>query len=545
MYMNEIIECLVVSALSTLLLCLRLFNKKWANILVYIVFNTVFIALIAIVFNRFLSVPYSFYVLIPYFLFLTISFFVYGKSGQVKAAPQKGEDTFNIETENTTLEFYYPKDNFLVYGGAGSGKTASIGKPLLEQFIKYSWAGFIYDYKDFDYTKTAFNLIKKYNYPYKFFYISFTDMSRTYRMNVLDKRVIQNETILFQAMDDFFNAMKPEKGKVDEWFQAALGLLRGVALRFYGFKGEYEKYCTLPHILNFILLSTPEQLTSFLGGDIMAKMVAGAFLGSSKSERTQSSVIFSINNYISNLATNKNVCYVLSGNDFVFDLVDPEDPKLFTVSNNFALESMISPIVAMLVPLAARRIDFGNKIKFAFVLDEMTTFKVNNFQNMPSVLREYGAAFLIMTQSGSKLENLYGKLDRDSIESNCANLFLGRTKNVESLKYYPLFFGKEEKEKKSYSSGSTKGGGYNSSVTRSEQKEEVFESHVFSSLRQGEFILAGGQANMKRYKGMFKRFQLEEEPLPIVKLTTANEVAQSYNQILIDVDKLLTDFCGI
>lgn len=134
-------------------------------------------------------------------------------------------------------------------------------------------------------------------------------------------------------------------------------------------------------------------------------------------------------------------------------MIDPEEPKLFAVSNNFAIESMISPIVAMLVPLAARRIEFGNRVKFAFVLDEMTTVKVNDFQSLPSVLREYGVSFLVLTQSGTKFDKLYGKEDRVSIMANFANLFLGKTKDVEALKYYPLFFGKEEKEKKSISAG--------------------------------------------------------------------------------------------
>ena len=360
----------------------------------------------------------------------------------------------------------------------------------------------------------------------------------------LNKNVIRNETMLFQAMTDFFNAMKPEKGNTDEWFQAALGLLCGVAVRFYKFQGDYEKYCTLPHILNFILMATPEQLTRFLEGDMMSKMKAGAFLGSKGSERTQSSVIFSINNYISNLATNKNVCYVLSGNDFIYDLIDPEDPKLFAVSNNFAIESMISPIVAMLVPLAARRIEFGNRVKFAFVLDEMTTVKVNDFQSLPSVLREYGVSFLVLTQSGTKFDKLYGKEDRVSIMANFANLFLGKTKDVEALKYYPLFFGKEEKEKKSISAGSSSGR-YNSSVTRSKQKEEIYDSNKFAELQKGEFILSAGESNVSRIKTRFEKFSLDEKPLPIVKLTTDREVEQNYRQIGIDCEKLLNELCPL
>lgn len=53
------------------------------------------------------------------------------------------------------LEFYYYYSNFLIYGGAGSGKTKSIGKWLLEEYIRLGFAGFIYDFKDIDYTRTA------------------------------------------------------------------------------------------------------------------------------------------------------------------------------------------------------------------------------------------------------------------------------------------------------------------------------------------------------------------------------------------------------
>ena len=58
-------------------------------------------------------------------------------------------------TDGTIIRYYYWFSNFLVYGGAGSGKTKSIGKPLMEQYIRSGFAGFIYDFKDFDYTRTA------------------------------------------------------------------------------------------------------------------------------------------------------------------------------------------------------------------------------------------------------------------------------------------------------------------------------------------------------------------------------------------------------
>ncbi|WP_032953284.1 TraM recognition domain-containing protein, partial [Phocaeicola vulgatus] len=180
-----------------------------------------------------------------------------------------------------------------------------------------------------------------------------------------------------------------------------------------------------------------------------------------------------------------------------------------------------------------------NRVPFVFILDEMTTFKVRDFEKLPSVLREYGAAFLLLTQSGAKLEKLYSKLDRSSIEANFGNIFLGRTQDVEALKYYPLFFGKYEKEKKSTSSGSS-GGGRNSSVTISTQKEEIYESKDFASLEPGEFIGMGNRSNIKgHFRKKFRLFELEEEPLPVVAFRTEKEISDNYTRILKDIERVL------
>ena len=105
-----------------------------------------------------------------------------------------------------------------------------------------------------------------------------------------------------------------------------------------------------------------------------------------------------LSNYVAKLTTNENIYYVLTGNDFDFNLIDPEHPKLFAISNNYATESVISPVIAMMVSITSRSFSMENKVPFVFILDEMTTFKVRDFEKLPSVLREYGAAFLLLTQ---------------------------------------------------------------------------------------------------------------------------------------------------
>lgn len=535
-------ECVLLTSFLILLLQVNFSSKAWINKCVFILFGLILVAFISIGCSTLLKIPFSPYIFIPLMLLSFISLFTYKSNS--KSSNFNKNDCFRLHSEKGDIEFYYPWDNFLVYGGAGSGKTASIGKPLLEQFIKHKWAGFIYDYKDTDYTKTAYTLCKKYNYPYKYYRVNFTDMSRTHRFNPLKRKVVGSEASLIEIMTDFLKAMLPPDAKTDEWFNGALGILIGVALRFFTFRGEYEKYCTLPHIVNFILLAKAKELENFLEGYTGSQKAASAFLDAKGSEKTQSSYLSSLSNYLTRIGMNRNVCYVLSGDDFDFNLVDPKEPKLLSVSNNFEFSATLSPIIAMLIPMTAKQIKFGNKINFVYILDEMTTFKVNDFQNMPSVLREYNAAFVIMVQSSSKIEKVYGKNDKRSIESNCANLLLGRTKDIDALKDNPNFFGKVEKEKKSTSSGSSSGNHYNSSVTTSTQKEYVYEPNEFAELRKGEFILSAGDSNVTHIKTRFKKFELNEEPLPIIHLTSEKDIEDNYFQIEQDVEKLLMELCG-
>ena len=483
-----------------------------------------------------------------------------------KFVPNPSTDFFLENNHGERIFFGYPQDNFLVYGGAGSGKTKSIGKPIMEQFIRSRYAGFIYDFKDFDYTKSAWNLVKQYEYEKpdargikrNFYYVSFTDLEHTYRFNPLKRfrnmeytdpdtgevkrqRIeLINRTMLLQLMTDFLRAFLPEKGKEDEWFQGALGILQGVAFKLWD---EYPEYLTLPHICRVITTFNNEQLTSFLMSNVTSCSLAGAFISSAGSEKTQASYISTLNNYISTFANNMEAAYVLSGDEFTFDLVDPNNPKLFAVCNNYAINRILSPVISMLFSISSRRFSFSNRQNFVYVLDEMTTFKVQDFELLPSTLREFGVAFVLLTQSGAKLEKLYSKLDRSSIEAYFANMFLGRTKDVEALKYYPSFFGKHEIQKKSRTKGTSSGGSSNS-ITINTQKEEVYEAKVFTGLMPGEFIGSAGHTNKPEFREQFKQYRFtgndkgkirgEEEDIPA-------RTDPNTNQVIVIDDKRITE----
>lgn len=180
-----------------------------------------------------------------------------------------------------------------------------------------------------------------------------------------------------------------------------LGTLRGVASAF---GMNFPEYCTLPHIMAFIMTASTRQLSIFLQQNLVAEMMAGAYLKAEGSEKTQASYLSTLCNNLSTISQNEEIAYILSGDDFDFNLIDLEDPKLFAISNNFSKNSVYAPVIGMLMSISTRQFTMQNKVPFVYFLDEMTTVNIKNFETLPSVLREYKVGFVLLTQSGAKLE---------------------------------------------------------------------------------------------------------------------------------------------
>ncbi|MFV0331947.1 MAG: type IV secretory system conjugative DNA transfer family protein [Dysgonomonas sp.] len=447
---------------------------------------------------------------------------------------KKGTYKFSFKVKGKTITITNPFLGFLIYGGAGSGKTKSIAKPLMEQYIKHPFAGFIYDYKDLDLTRTAAHLVKKHDYPYQFYIISFVDMDKTARTNPIAPEVIKDENVFLQLLDDLY--MSYLQGTSNEWSDGAKGILQGVGYRFFE---EFKEKCTIPHIAMFVCTAGMEKLTAFLKSNVRSRGLASAFLDSESSPRTQGSYLSSLTNILSKLSFNKNIAYVLSGDDFQFNLIDGNEPKLISVCNSFQIENVIAPVIALMLSISSRQFTLDNKIPFFYLLDEATTFKIPDFQKMPSVLREYKCSFAFITQSASKIEQMYGRQARSSIESNLGYQFYGRTQDVVAIQSYPLIFGQKETERVSTSKGNSAAGS-NKSTTVSKQKENVFDTKDFTELHAGEFICSFTEANYRNGKFQFSQYTDIEEPLTLTNNIEYDFVNENYKKIQNDITFLIS-----
>lgn len=457
-------------------------------------------------------------------------------SNKRKPTGENGVVPFVLKTNTGNLIFNNPFRNFMVIGGANAGKTASIGKPLLDNYIQNNFAGFIYDLKDFDYTRSVYNLVQKHEYPYKFYYINFVDMDKTYRTNIIDPKLI-DENLMLQLMSDVLSANLGD-GQKNEWFINGLGIFKGVAMRFYY---DFPQYCNLPTIVNFCVHNDAKRITEFVKARPESTALASAFIASSDSIKTQASILSSLNGYISDLAFNKKICYVLSGNDFDFNVIDPANPKMIAVSNNFGMQDVIGPVVALMVKVLSRHFTLNNKINTVFCMDEGTTFKIDGFENMPSVLREYKASFLLLTQSTAKIEKVYGKFDKASLQANFGNVFYGAISETNDIKDFSILFTKKKERKETRSKGSSGNKGSRSTAV-SHQEKERYDPSFFKQLKAGEFVGVTSDANKSEFHVRFKPYEYKEEEknisLPTIHNVSQEDLNKHYSSLITLVKNL-------
>lgn len=442
---------------------------------------------------------------------------------------KKGPYTIVLKHSKGSIEFYNPFLGFLVYGGAGSGKTVSLGKPLLAEFMRLGFVFFIYDAKDNDYTRTAFWLKESLDYPHPIYNIDLVNPSHGFRFNLFAPHLFDDESEV-EEMSTILYKVLAKKMELNEWDDKAKGVLNAVA--FYIYK-HHKEHFTAPHIVNLATQTDTDSLAEMLESDPTCRSYAKAFLDAKESPATRSSIISTLSGVIGSFAANKRICYVLNGDDFDFFLNDPEDPKSVTITNNFKYREQISPLVTLMFVMAMKRINFGNTVPMVGFLDEATTFKIQNLEAYPSELREYLLAMVLLTQNPGKIEKLYGKQDRSSLESNLQNHFYGRTKDLEAGKVFSQMFATIDKERKSVTTRSNSDG---SSMTRSMEEKAKYKPEFFKGLKPGEFVGGAAESNVDEFRALFKPYEgskLEENPF--VRMVTTEDLEKNYNRIIEDV----------
>lgn len=525
-----ILIVVILLTVDFIVLLLPFSKKKVIRFLFGIIGILITNFLVYVILKKFNIVDFKFflYVAVPTAVIPILVFLVKGNNSAATIEPNKKQIV--LEHESGKIIYDNPYNGFLGYGGAEAGKTASIGKPLLKEYMRNNFAFFLYDAKESDYTKTAMLLKDKLEYPFPIYNIDFFEPEKSYRTNIFHPSAITDDALVPEFATTFFASQVKKDYKKGEWYDMALGMFKAIAWVFYKY---FPEYCSLPHVCNFITQNSAnsESLEWMIKHDSKAIGWAGAFLSSE--DKTRSSIMTTVTGIIGNFSANENCCYVLSGNDFVYNPLDFENPKCISVSNHFIARETISPLVVLLFVTLAKQIRFGNKVPFVFFLDEATTFRIPDLESYPSELREYLVAFVMLTQSPSKIEKQHGKEDRASFESNLANQFYGWTADINAIDIYAKQFSKIDERTRSFTTG---GGRKGKSTTTSTRKEVRFDGEFFGSLKPGQFVGKAKNANVKTFNTRFKPYKDGSiSEMPLVRNLTKEDIAKEYAKIIIDV----------
>jgi len=154
-------------------------------------------------------------------------------SGKPKKEESKKSVYIELEHQKGKVRYENPFNGFLVYGGAEAGKTSSVGKPLLKEYMRNEFGFFIYDAKESDYTKTAMKLKEDLNFPFPIYNIDFYDPRKSYRTNIFHPSAIKDEQLVPEFAEIFFASQVKKDYKKDQWYSMAMGVFKAVAWVFF------------------------------------------------------------------------------------------------------------------------------------------------------------------------------------------------------------------------------------------------------------------------------------------------------------------------
>lgn len=427
----------------------------------------------------------------------------------------------------------------LVLGGAGAGKTYSIGEPFLEQFLQKGMCGIIYDFKfpvlagaaqkallysqpahekliagyaeaveekkkkdakneqvDAKTKKALTNLRK----PLRHRVVNFLDMERTEKVNPLRPQDMPVPAYAMEYATTILANLSPGGAKSGDNFftKSAQAYLTGI---IWYYRNNYPALCTIPHVVATAVYPDFTHVLHMLGQDPSCQVLVQSLITAVQqgAEKQIAGIVSSLQVDMSGLATPE-ISWVLAPDEdprlgdqaegFSLNLNDPNNPTLLTIGNDPTLARTFSPVISCVIAVALKLMNQQFKHPSFVLIDEGATIYVPGLETIPATARSNKVAMLYMTQDMAQLIDAYGKDKAQVLVSNLNNQFFGKINSAETAKLISDMVGKEDREMVSISSGQSMGGqgGSNKGQSVSIQERQVFRQQDAYTLRQGEFV---------------------------------------------------------
>jgi len=426
-----------------------------------------------------------------------------------------------------------PFRHTIVIAGSGSGKTESIVRPYLRQFIQKDFCGILYDYKFPTLTNELNNLMiqKGATAPMPLYILDFENINRCHRLNPIRPDNIKDISYAEEIATSIYSNLDLSTLKQHENFFSRSAINWFTALIWF-YKVKHPEQCTLPHVFNTILYQDYQHVFSMLLSEPSCGDYIRSILTSldTKADRQLGGQIASLQNVIARLNTPK-LAWILSGDDFDLNINDPLNPKLLSVGMNPQIRKTLAPIISCIFTVAMQQMNVENKHKSFLMLDEVSTLFLDDLDHIGAVARSNKIAMVLIAQDTAMLVEKYGQQKAQTIIANMNNMFFGRTNLSQTAKIISETIGKEEREIISKQEGMSYNRQESASLSHgfNVQERMIIKPEEVQTLKQGEFV---GRTTDQEQNYFWARFKHEQfSPLYTIE-PFVNFVHQSTGEVI-------------
>ncbi|MGL4805020.1 MAG: YWFCY domain-containing protein [Bacteroidales bacterium] len=433
--------------------------------------------------------------------------------------PQETEKKENEYSINLETEFFYkgkkntgwinvvnPFRATIVFGTPGSGKSFSIVNEFIRQHIRKDFTMYIYDFKFPDLSEIAYKnyILKKQkdkNYKMQFCVINFDDPAKSHRCNPLLPEQLTSindaheisETILLnlnrswiQKQGDFFVESPKNFVSACLWF-----------LKIY----KNGKYCTFPHLIEFICLGYDEMfpiLGAYPELENLVKPFVGAYLNGA-AEQLEGQIA-SARIPLTKLES-KEMYWIMTGNDFSLDINNPNAPKILCCGNNPQRANIYGVALALYNSRIMKICNQKKKHPLSLIVDELPTIFFRGIDQLIATGRSNKISTLLSLQDNSQLKRDYGDKEAVALVNTMGNLFSGQVLG-ETADSLSKRFGKSMQKSTSMTHSDS-----GTSISESTRLETLIPASKIAALSQGKFV--GAVADNFGEESKLKTFNCE------------------------------------
>ena len=402
------------------------------------------------------------------------------------------DESVNIKTADGYVNIVNPFRASQVLGTPGSGKTYSFLVEALIQSIKKGYSILLYDYKFPTLGTIAYNALLKHHESYGvspiFNIINFDDLTRSDRCNPLQPDLLLDPTDATGAAQALMYGLYPK------WAQKQGDFFVESSINFVGAciwalkKINKGKYCTLPHLIQFIALDYKPlfQILVQVDDSYISNVIA-PFISAWKQDATDQleGRIGTTRIALSRL-TSPYVYWVMNppeGEGISLQINSPSAPSILCLANNPDKQSVYGPILSLYNTRVMRLINKPKMNKTAVFLDELPTlsFPPGTLDNLIATERSNKIAVWLGYKDFSQFQG-FGREIADAIINTVGNTLSGMV-NFDTAEKLAKKFGKIKLKKESVTVSRD-----NTSVNHSTQMEDLIPASEISTLEQGVFV---------------------------------------------------------